>query len=382
MPWQKVDTMDLKLEFVNLARSRQISFSELCRRYKISRKTGYKWLNRYESKGEAGLEEDSRVPHNQPFRTASSIEKVVVKYSKQYQEWGPRKLARLMKNDGHRAIPSPSTITQIRRRHGVLPCDAERQENNFCRFEHPNPNDLWQMDYKGEFKTAHGYCHPLTIIDDHSRFSICLRACTNQRTNTVKTGLIEAFERYGLPLRMTMDNGSPWGSGAHPGRLTQLTAWLIELGIGVSHSRPYHPQTQGKDERFHKTLKAELLGRRAFSDVAHCQRLFDPWRERYNTRRPHESLKLDTPAEHYEVSRLSYPSKLLPYEYAPGDHIRKVGIGMTCSFNRYQIFIGKALIGKQVALRPAKEDGVYTVHYCHQKIAKVDLKIMTKRASS
>src|SRR5262249_28011286 len=156
----------------------------------------------------------------------------------------------------------------------------------YQRFEHDAPNCLWQMDFKGHFATQTARCHPLTVLDDHSRFAVGLQACPDQRTETVKDRLTHIFRRYGLPQRMTRDNGSPWGSDADH-RFTPLTVWLMRLDIRVSHSRPYHPQTQGKDERFHKTLGLELLRDRFFRDLAQAQRCFDDWRYVYNLQRPH-----------------------------------------------------------------------------------------------
>jgi transposase InsO family protein len=378
MPWKEVNTVDLRREFVSLANGDSLDMSTLCQRYGISRKTGYKWLVRYAEEGDEGLLDRSRCPHNQPRRSPESVEAVVLGLRQRYPDWGGRKLARVMRNEGYCQIPSPSTITEILRRHGVLHTEGQPGVKNYIRFEHPNPNDLWQMDFKGDFPISRGRCHPLTVLDDHSRFSLCLAACRNERTETVRTHLIGAFERYGLPLRMTMDNGSPWGCAA-VGRLTQLCAWLIEQGVTVSHSRPYHPQTQGKDERFHRTLNAELIGRRSFASLQQCQQAFDPWRHRYNTERPHESLNMDTPIEHYQPSSRTYRESQPQYEYAPGDHVRKVGKSMTCSFKYYTVIIGQALKGKQVAIRPTKRDGEYTIHFCHQQIGKINLNNMSKR---
>ena len=378
MPWKEVNTVDLRREFVRLVESRSLDMSELCRRYGISRKTGYKWLERYAQEGAQGLLDRSRRPHHQPRRSPSSVEQIVLGLRQRYPDWGGRKLARVMRNEGYCQIPSPSTITEILRRHGVLHPADQPAIKNYIRFEHPNPNDLWQMDFKGDFPISRGRCHPLTVIDDHSRFSLCLAACQYERTEIVKTHLVGAFERYGLPLRMTMDNGSPWGSGVRE-RLTQLCAWLIEQGISVSHSRPYHPQTQGKDERFHRTLKTELIGRRSFADLQQCQQAFDPWRHRYNTERPHESLNMDTPIEHYQPSSRNYQESLPQYEYASGDHVRKVSKNMTCSFKYYTVIVGQGLKGKQVAFRPTKRDGVYTIHFCHQQVGQIDLNNMSKR---
>ena len=378
MPWKEVDTVDLRREFVRLVSSGSLDMTALCQRFGISRKTGYKWLERYALEGDPGLLDRSRCPHHQPRRSAASVEQIVLGMRQRFPDWGGRKLARVMRNEGFCEIPSPSTITQILRRHGALHSADQPPAKNYIRFEHPHPNDLWQMDFKGAFPLPRGHCHPLTVLDDHSRFSVCLAACRHERTEVVKTHLVGAFEHYGLPLRMTMDNGSPWGSGT-PERLTRLSAWLIEQGISVSHSRPYHPQTQGKDERFHRTLKAELIGHRSFADLQQCQQAFDPWRHRYNTERPHEALNMDTPIEHYQPSARTYQKSLPQYEYAPGDHVRKVGKNMTCSFKYYHVVIGQALKGKQIAFRPTQQDGVYTIHYCHHRIGQIDLNSMSKR---
>jgi len=378
MPWKEVNTVDLRREFVRLVESGSLDMSTLCQRYGVSRKTGYKWLKRHAREGDSGLVDRSRRPHYQPRRCPELVEQIVLGLRQRYPDWGGRKLARVMRNEGYCQIPSPSTITEILRRHGVLHQDSQLAAKNYIRFEHPYPNDLWQMDFKGDFPISRGRCHPLTVLDDHSRFSLCLVACRHERTEIVKTHLVGAFERYGLPLRMTMDNGSPWGSAA-TGRLTQLSAWLIEQGVSVSHSRPYHPQTQGKDERFHRTLNTELIGRRSFADLQQCQQAFDPWRHRYNTERPHESLNMDTPIEHYQPSARSYRPSQPEYEYSSSDHVRKVGKDMTCSFKYYQVIIGQALKGKRVAFRPTTRDGEYTIHFCHQQIGRVDLNKMSKR---
>lgn len=377
MPWQEVNTVDLRQEFVQLARQGNRNLSVLCRRYKISRKTGYKWLQRYEQDGDEGLHDRSRRPLHQPQRSPADLEQAVLKVRQRFPEWGGRKLARVMRNEGQPKVPSPSTITQILRRHGQLHPLDEAPPANYTRFEHPHPNDLWQMDFKGDFPLTRGRCHPLTVLDDHSRFAMCLAACDNERSGTVKAQLIKTFERYGLPRRMTMDNGSPWGGAGSA--FTQLTVWLIENGVMVSHSRPYHPQTQGKDERFHRTLDAELIGRRTFADLHEVQRAFGPWRHRYNTQRPHEALNMDTPIEHYEPSARAYRPVLPAYEYAPGDNVRKVSPNLECAFKNYRVFVGQAFRGKYIALRPTIDDGVYSLHFCHQWIGRIDLNTMTKR---
>jgi len=377
MPWEEVNTVDLRSEFVILAEHKRCTFEALCRRYNISRKTGYKWLKRYRQQGLDGLDDYSRRPLHQPAKTSNAIEMIILKCREQYPDWGGRKLKRVLENQGYQNIPSPSTITEVLRRHNCLTKDSSNQAP-FIRFEHPYPNDLWQMDFKGHFGMARRRCHPLTVLDDHSRYSLCLKACPNEQTDTVKDALIQTFKRYGLPRRMTMDNGAPWGSAGNS-RFTQLTVWLIEQGIRISHSTPYHPQTQGKDERFHRTMKAELLGRRQFDNLAHCQTGFDAWRTQYNTVRPHEALNMDTPAMHYEPSSQSYRTNKQSYEYGVNDQERKVGRNLVAYFKGYEVFVGEAFMGRYVAFRPTLEDGKYDLYYCHQKVGNIDLNKMKKR---
>lgn len=376
MPWQEIGTVDLRTEFVQLSRSGAVSFSELCRRYSISRKTGYKWLQRYEASGVAGLHDQSRRPLEQPARTPPEVEALIVACRDRYPYWGGRKLHKVLADEGHQQLPVPSTITEILRRHERLSSLIEPQPTT--RFEHEHPNDLWQMDFKGHVPVGQQRCHPLTVLDDCSRFSLCLQACGNERFQTVQQALVTTFRRYGLPRRMTMDNGPPWGAGGRS-RFSRLTVWLIEQGVTVGHSRPYHPQTQGKDERFHRTLKTELLGRRHFDSLDRCQFAFNRWRQQYNQLRPHEALGMQTPASRYECSQRPWQEHLPAYEYGETDEVRKVSPDQRISFHRYAIVVGEGFVGKQVALRPTLVDGQYTLHFCHQQIGEVDLRELTKR---
>ena len=378
MPWQEIETVDLRAEFVEVACSGAIAFSELCRRYCISRKTGYKWLNRFGELGVKGLHDQSRRPKHQPAHTAPEIEALIVACFDRYPGWGPRKLHRVLTDEGHRHLPAHSTISEILRRHDRSSSSAP-EPTSWIRFEHPFPNDLWQMDFKGHFPIGNTRCHPLTVLDDCSRFSLCLQACGNERRQTVQEALTTTFRRYGLPRCMTMDNGPPWGAGGGNGRFSRLSVWLIEQGITVGHSRPYHPQTQGKLERFHRTLKSELLGRRQFDSFERCQREFDGWRARYNLERPHEALGMERPAARYECSQRPWLENPPAYEYSAIDEVRKVSPDQCISFHRYVIVVGEGFVGKQVALRPTLTDGKYTLHFCHQQIGEVDLRELTKR---
>ncbi len=295
MPWEEVSAMSQRLEFVTLAQSEETNIRELCRRFGISPTTGYKWLGRFRGSGIAGLAELARRPHNSPGRTPSEIEGAVLQVRDDHPAWGGRKLRAWLLARRRHGVPSPSTITAILRRYGRIDLALSVQHTAWQRFEHAEPNQLWQMDFKGHFAVGEGRCHPLTVLDDHSRFALGLVACGNEMGQTVQVQLTSIFRCYGLPQRMVMDNGSPWGhDGEHP--YTPLTVWLLRLGIAVSHGRPYHPQTQGKDERFHRTLKAEVLQGSVFRDLGQCQRVFDQWRGVYNFERPHHALELAVPS--------------------------------------------------------------------------------------
>jgi transposase InsO family protein len=374
MPWKVWTAMSLRQEFVQFAGRPDTNVAELCRRYGISRKTGYKWLGRAQAGGAAALADHSRRPHTSPTRTPAVQEAAVIAVRQQHPAWGARKLHRVLRTAASlpSSVPAPSTITGILRRHGLLPPPVRAR--TWQRFTAPAPNALWQMDFKGAFATGAGACHPLTVLDDHSRFNLCLVACADEQGVTVRQHLTTAFQRYGLPERMLMDNGRPWGyDSTH--HWTALTVWLARLDIAVSHGRPYHPQTQGKEERFHRTLRVEVLAAHpAWPNLASCQRAFDAWRPVYNGYRPHESLDMRPPAAVYHPSSRAYPPTLPPIEYAPGDLVRKVQDKGLISFRGKEYAVGTAFRGLPVALRPTATDGQVAVYFCHQQIARLDLR--------
>ena len=285
-----------------------------------------------------------------------------------------QRLKAYLERRGHDQLPSPSTITEILRRNDQIDAEEARKHRPFQRFEMEKPNQLWQMDFKGYFALeAGGYCHPLTVLDDHSRFLLGLKACPNETCKTVQEQLSGIFRCYGLPERMLMDNGAPWGDDANS-RHTILTAWLIRLGVQTSHGRPYHPQTQGKDERLHRTLQDELLSRHTLANLPQCQLYFDDWRDGYNCERPHEALQMETPASHYQPSPRPFPEVLPPILYDPGDTVRKVDESGKIYFANRIFRVGRAFRHTPVGLRPTNVDGVYDVYYCHQKVAQVSLR--------
>jgi transposase InsO family protein len=306
------------------------------------------------------------------MQTPASTQQLVLKLRAVHPVWGGRKLRRRLQDLGHRPLPSASTITEILRRHGQIDSAEADKHRAWQRFEHDAPNRLWQMDFKGHFALEQGRCHPLTVLDDHSRFSLGLEACGDEREATVKQRLTALFRRYGMPERLLADNGSPWG-GRGQADWTSLGVWLIQLGVRLSHGRPHHPQTQGKQERFHRTLRAEAIGRRRFRDLAACQSRFNEWRQVYNFERPHEALGLATPASRYQASRRCFPETLAAFEYAPGDILRKVQTGGWISFRGCEWRIGKAFARQLVALRPTSTDGLFEAFFCHQQIAALNL---------
>jgi transposase InsO family protein len=304
------------------------------------------------------------------------MEEQVLAVRDQHSSWGGRKIRRRLQNLRVKSPPAASTITAILHRHGRIFAEDSLKHQPLKRFERSQPNELWQMDFKGEFKMTNGrWCHPLTALDDHSRFSLILQACANQQRVTVQEQLQAAFRRYGLPKAMLMDNGSPWGVTHSPGRFTRLTAWLLRLDIRVIHGRPYHPQTQGKEERFHRTLKTEVLQGRYFDGLEHVQSRFDPWREVYNHERPHDALELDVPSSRYRVSSREYPEQLLTVEYASDVEVRKANPVGQIRFRGRTFKISEAFAGQPIGLRPTPEDGLWKIYYCSYEIGELDLAV-------
>lgn len=372
MPWTEVSTMTLRKEFVALASQPGANVSDLCRRFQISRKTGYKWIRRHQNIPCENFADRSRQPRHSPDKTDAQIEQLIILLREKHPEWGGRKLKRRLEDLGHNGIPSPSTITEILKRNNLLHTSSSGSHAHWQRFEHEQPNDLWQMDFKGPIQTHREEGHALTVLDDCSRYSLGIKICSTQTFQPTYLALRDIFRRYGVPWRMTMDNGNPWGN-PH-GRWTKFAAWLIDQGIGVSYSRPRHPQTQGKDERFHRTLKIELLNRVNFKNRNHCQQCCDDWRNIYNHDRPHEALKLGVPSSHYTPSLRPYQECVQEYEYGVGDEVRHVNPNGQISLRGKGYKVSEAFAGRRIAIRPTNVDGILAVFYRHQKVGVLDLR--------
>jgi len=362
--------MSQRLEFVVLATQSGLAFSELCRRYGVSRKTGYKWVERYRAGGAEGLQDRSRRPRHSPKQVSPTVAQTVITLRRE-TGWCGRKLRRRLRDLGYNEVPAASTCTEILRRADLLKQDSPG--GPMQRFERALPNELWQMDHKGDFATQSGQrCHALTVLDDHSRFNLVLDAASNQRTATVQTALTSAFERYGLPEAILCDNGGAWGNVAEGVGHTPLTVWLLRLGVRVIHGRPYHPQTQGKEERFHRTLHQELLCRHTWRDLAHCAQQFSRYRQRYNHERPHDSLAGDTPASHYRPSVRAMPAHLPLPQYSDME-VRVVRAKGVITFGNQTWYVGEAFAALPLGLRPSTQaEGQWAVYFDHFKLGILD----------
>jgi transposase InsO family protein len=381
MAWKSGTIMDSRQEFVALAERGSVSMTELCRRFGISRQTGYVYLRRFRAEGTAGLANRSSRPRTSPRRCLPAIETQIVDLRTAHPRWGGRKLAHRLRSLGVSDVPAVSTVTAVLRRHGQLDPAETAKHQPFKRFERSSPNALWQMDFKGHFPMDRGRCHALTVLDDHSRYSVGLLACGNETEPTVKAHLTSLFRRYGLPEQMLADNGSPWGGSGSDG-YTALEVWLLRVGVRLHHGRPYHPQTQGKDERFHRTLDIELLQANRFADLTACQTAFDAFRQVYNTERPHEGLGMAVPQSRYQASHTAFVEQLAEPDYHADDHVRRVHVDGATSFQGYRVKLSQAFAGLDVAFRPTTTDGLWETFFMRFLIAQVDLRDQKDKTAS
>lgn len=342
MPWKEETTMSLKEEFVKRALVMEQTFSSLCSEFNITTKTGYILLDRFKNEGLSGLLPRSRKPKSSPSKTDEGMESLIITTRIQHPTWGPRKIFRYLANKDIKSLPAISTISEILKRNNLITIEESLKRKKLIRFEREKPNDLWQIDFKGKFQLlTKQTCYPLTMLDDHSRFSLAIKACKNEQFLPVKKHLTHTFQIYGLPNQINFDNGNPWGNSKLLS-YTALTVWLMQLGIRVTHSRPRHPQTNGKLERFHRTLKEDLISRHPMRSFLHAQKQFGAWRHLYNHDRPHEAIDMDVPAKRYQASNRSMPDKLPIIEYDDGAILRKVRGNGYITYKGTQYLVGEA----------------------------------------
>lgn len=374
MPWQERSVETERMAFVLAAQQADMPIAQLCRQFGISRKTGYKWLARA-AVGE-GVASRSRRPHGSPAQTPAAVEQQVLDLRTQHPAWGGRKLHHRLVAAGLTDVPAPSTITGILRRAGMLTAVPPRRD--FVRFEHPEPNAVWQMDFMGHraLGAGAGRVHPWSLLDDHSRFALALSACQNQQRELVQALLTAVFRQVGLPQAILCDNGAPWGLAGKTGGpgLSRLEAWLLRLGVAPWHGRPAHPQTQGKVERFHGTIAREVFGPHHLTTLAEAQAHFDAFRTVYNQERPHEALDHATPASRYHPSSRPFPETLPPVVYDAGTIVQTVTKHGSISWRGQRHFISRGLVGEPVALHPTTDPAVWSVVYCSHQILTIDLR--------
>ena len=371
MPWDERKVSQMREEFVKRVLAGEASKSALCLEYGISRPTGDKWIARYQA-GET-LEDRSRAPQKRPRETPEAMEREIVAYRREHPAIGARKLRRIMENKGCRNVPSHSTINRILAKHGLITREASLAATPHRRFAKLEPNEMWQADYKGHFAMGDGQrCHPLNIIDDCSRFNLC---CQAQRTETfkeIRPVMIRLFREYGLPFSFLCDNGNPWGTAQSTG-FSLFEVWLMELGVLTLHGRIRHPQTQGKDESFNRSMTKELLHHATIADLADAQRQFDTYRDFYNHERPHHALNLDTPGQHYVPSTKPYPESIPEWEYPEGYELRRVRQAGFFHYGGQGYFLSEAFGGKEIAVRPSHIQGCISLFFRQFRIGRIDV---------
>jgi len=353
MPWNVSTPVDERFQFIQtVLDSPLLSFSLLCREFGISRQTGYKWLARYRQDGRAALWDQDRTPRDQPGRVADDVEAAICQLRRAQPTWGARKLRhRLLLDDPLRPWPSWRTVHRVLRRHQlVAPPAADPPPPR--RFERAAPNELWQMDLKGWFHIAgQGRCYPITLLDDHSRFCLGIGMAPRETLAAVWKVLEQAFGRYGLPQAILTDHGTTFRGNSSDSGYSRFQIRLYKLGVRHYTGRPRHPQTQGKVERFHRTLQDEALRRLRFRDHQDAQHQIDAWIEQYNGYRPHEALGGQVPAHYYRPSTIPYIG--FPEIVYPSDSILcRVNQQGMMRYRGRDFFVSKSLKGEAVLLQP------------------------------
>jgi len=369
-------------EYVKRALSGEKTKVSLCLEYGISRPTGDKWIRRY-LHGEP-MSDQSKAPFHTPNKTSAAIEETIVALRRERPTLGAKKLKRILENRG---LPAPaySTINDILHRNGLITREASEAATPHIRFEKARSNEMWQADFKGHFAAPDGKrCHPLTILDDHSRYSLCIDAKENERHEDTAESFIRVFQRYGLPQSILCDNGNPWGTAQSVG-YTRFEVWLMELGVLTKHGRPRHPQTQGKEERFNGTLYRECIKGREYESFSHIQDSFDEYRLFYNHERPHHALDLETPSQRYHKSVRKMPQRIEDWAYDSGVMVAKVKSSGYLTLSGQGYFLSEAFGDRRVGIRESDHgSGVFFVLYREFTIAtlNVDQRCVIARKAS
>lgn len=373
MPWKESSPVDQKTQFISEYLRHTISVAELCRRYGVSRKTGYKWIDRYETDGPSGLDNRSRRPIASPSRMPVSVADAIIAARRHHPHWGSKKLLRILADEHPDwRLPSRRAASDLLRRHGLL-----RRRTRPRKPGHPGkpttiasaPNQLWCVDFKGHFKTLDGrYCYPLTVTDAFSRFLVACVALPSTESAPVQTAFTHMFGRYGVPGRIKSDNGTPFASTAL-GRLSQLSVWWILLGIGPELIQPGKPQQNGQHERFHRTLKADAT-RPPSANLAAQQRRFDRFRREFNHDRPHEGIGLERPATLFTASPRRLPKQIGTVSYPPHFETRLVSTNGGMRWRSQWVAVTTTCAGHHVGLEQVDHQ-IWDVYFGPVKLGRL-----------
>src|SRR2546427_2314315 len=373
MPWREASPMDQRTQFIADHLRDVLSITELCALYGVSRKTAYKWIDRYLRQGPAGLEERSRRPQSSPNQTPEEIVAAILEARRRHPSWGGQNaLALVTKRHTNWDLPHRSTVCDILKRHGMVPKQRQRR-----RIGHPGkptssilaPNDLWSADYKGQFRTGDGrYCYPLTVTDGFSRYLLGCQALSSTAVAAAKPVFTRLFQEYGLPTRIRTDNGVPFATTTLA-RLSKLSAWWVRLGVLPEFTEPGRPDQTGRPQRMHRTLKAATT-RPAAGSLAAQQRRFNDFREEFNHERPHEALDQQTPASCYAPSGREMPATLPALEYPDRFDVRYVSANGGIRWNRRWVNVSTVCIGEYVGLEEI-DNGIWNVYYGPLKLGRL-----------
>jgi putative transposase len=378
MPWRGGTVSEQRENFIRDYSLRYWSVTDLSERFSISRKTAYKWIDRYEESGCSGLEDMSRRPHSCPWQTPECIADELVILRQKHPYWGPKKLLDLMeRRNGKRELPSVATAAHILAEKGLARATrGHRRAHPGCpKKVAQEPNDIWGSDYKGQFRMGNGqYCFPQTVSDLHSRYLLGCDGHPQVSGELTKAHFERLFRTHGLPRRIRTDNGVPFASNAL-GRLSDLSVWYIRLGIYPELIERGRPQQNGIHERMHRTLKQGTTHPPG-SSLKSQQEKFEAFRKEYNEDRPHEALGMKRPAEAYQSSPREMPERIPPYDYPSQFLIRRVSRCGTIRVFGKQVFVSQTLNEDFVGLEEI-DDGVYDVFFCFYLIGRYELQTNT-----
>jgi putative transposase len=377
MPCQETEVVDQRTEFVLRVLRGGEGFGEICREYGISRKTGYKWKERFIQEGLSGLGDESRRPKRSPSELSETMVCQIIKLKHAHPGWGPRKLRTVLARTGSPSeLPSESSFKRVLDKAGLVVHRRRRATTEQGRLTMPvkleRPNHIWTIDFKGWWYTRDkSRFEPLTIRDGYSRYVLCAQALHNARTETVRAAMVRVFEKHGIPEVIRSDNGSPFAAVLSPLGLSRLSAWWLMLGIDLDRIAPGRPDQNGGHERMHRDVMSEVECRPAEDSVAQ-QGALDVWRQTFNEERPHEALGMRVPKDLYEPSPRKYDPTPMELEYPQGYAVRKVSGNGAVKIANHQALISTALVGCNVGLEPITSQR-YAVWFCRLRLGELDL---------